>query len=432
MFKKTKLRLVLLNTLVFFLLLTAFSTTLYLYTKERLYSQTDHNLQDNAQHFLNDASHGQLDRRPLDQGREAERRVVYVLWDDKGNAALQMPEGALFQEDMEKLSPDPDHDGDPKKPPGKGQPGQFHTVSIGGNDYRVYNVPVQMKMANGTSIQTLQLLTGLQQSQEMMTSMLWVIIVAGAVCALVAVGAGVYLATRALRPIQQAWNKQQEFVADASHELRTPLTVMKTSLERLFRHPDNTIEQESVGISDAIEETNRMSKLVSQLLTLARSDSNELEILRQPMRVDELVGRMVERFREFAMLKDIEIHSSLDELPVEILGDEERLQQLLVILLDNALKYTEESGRVHVTCRKTANHVQIEVTDTGIGISAEDLPRIFDRFFRGDKMRARTHPGTGLGLSIAQWIVEAHGGKIRAESVPGQGTTISVRLPARG
>ncbi|KEO84876.1 sensor histidine kinase [Tumebacillus flagellatus] len=458
MFKKTKLRLVLLNTLVFFLLLTAFSTTLYIYTKQRLYAQTDQTLNDNAQHFLHDAAHGTIDRRPLEQ-REAERRAVYVLWDDKGTPVLQMPQGALFQEDMSKLRPAKSDAGKTDsstagkapdsataaalaKPGAKNGHqtddllpvdvnGQYLTVTLGNEDYRVLNVPVNFQLSTGQSICTLQLLSNLQQSQEMLTSMLWVIIVSGAVCALLAVGAGIYLASRALRPIQQAWNKQQEFVADASHELRTPLTVMKTSLERLFRHPDHTIEQESEGISDAIDEANRMNKLVSQLLTLARSDSNELEILRQPMRIDTLVERMADRFRELAMLKEIELESTVDS-PVEILADEERLQQLLVILLDNALKYTQEGGRVQISCRKMANHVQIEVTDNGIGISAEDVPRVFDRFFRGDKMRARTHPGTGLGLSIAKWIVEVHGGKIRAESELGQGTTMSVRLPLRG
>ncbi|PWK16449.1 sensor histidine kinase [Tumebacillus permanentifrigoris] len=415
MFKKTKLRLVVLNTIVFFLLLNGFGATLYLYTKERLYSQMDVMLQEQAQHFLHEKNG---DRRPPGGEREAERRVVYVFWDEQGQMQLQVPEGALFAEDMEKLRPE-------------GKAEQKRTVSIGGNDYRVYDLPVNVAIRGAAKqTRTMSVLASSQPTQEMLHSLFWVILVGGSISSLLALGVGIYLATKALRPIQQAWNKQQEFVADASHELRTPLTVMKTSLERLFRHPDHTVLQEGESISDAIDETNRMSKLVSQLLTLARSDSNEVEILRQPMQLDALVERTAERFRELAMLKEIQIESQV-ESSLEVNGDQERLQQLLVILLDNALKYTEDGGRVTVSCRRVSHAVQLEVADTGIGIAAEDLPRVFDRFFRGDKMRARTHPGTGLGLSIAQWIVEAHGGKIRVESEGGKGTRVVVRLPSK-
>jgi signal transduction histidine kinase len=418
MFKKTKLRLVILNTIVFFLLLNGFGATLYLYTKERLYSQMDMMLQEEAQHFLHDRAGGGGNRLPGGGQREAERRVVYVLWDAQGQAQLQVPEGALFAEDMEKLRP-------------KNGGGEKRTVDIGENDYRVYDVKVNLAVRGvAAPITTMSVLASSKPSQEMLHSLFWVIVVGGSVSSLLALAVGIYLASKALRPIQEAWNKQQEFVADASHELRTPLTVMKTSLERLFRHPDHTVMQEGESISDAIDETNRMSKLVSQLLTLARSDSNQLEILRQPLALDVLVERTTERFRELAMLKEIEIDSTV-ESPLEYIGDEERLRQLMVILLDNALKYTGDGGRVTVTCRRVAHAVQLEVADTGVGIPAEDVPRIFDRFFRGDKMRAHQHPGTGLGLSIAKWIVEAHGGKIRAESELGKGTTLIARLPLK-
>lgn len=416
MFKKTKLRLVLLNTLVFFLLLNGFAMTLYFYTKHRLESQMDRSLQENAQHLLREINNGIDQRRGSD--REAEKHLIYVLYDVEGKVLKQMPDGAFFPEDMRKLTPEAAEEG-------------FCTVTLGEHDYRVYNLPVQVTVRGlSTPVRTLQVLSDAQPTQEMLNSLLMVILSAGAVSALLALGVGYYLASRALLPIQKAWNKQQEFVADASHELRTPLTVMKASLERLFRHPGHTIEQESVGIADAIDETNRMSKMVGQLLTLARSDSNELEILRQPLCLDVLVERTVARFREFGMMKEVVIEASV-ESPIEWNGDEERLQQLLVILLDNALKFTEQGGRITVSCRRVANAVQLEVADTGIGIPEDVLPQIFDRFFRGDKMRARTTQGTGLGLAIAKWIVEAHGGRIRAESQLGKGTTFYVRLPSR-
>ena len=406
MFKKTRLRLVVLNAVVFFLLLNALGAMLYLYTEHRLYQQVDRTLTEESQHVQHQLGENGTGA-PKGGQREAERRIVYLLRDAKGQVQKQVPEGALLPEDWGQVAP---HQGDEA----------FRTVTLGSHKYRVYQMPYN----NGTA----QMFFNLEQTQEMLDSLLLVIGLGVLVSGLLALLIGLYLANLSLRPIQNAWNKQQEFVADASHELRTPLTVVHTQLERLFRHPSHTIEQESLLISEAMDETRRMSKLVAQLLTLARSDSNEQEIMCQPVSMDAVVERAVNSFQPLAELKDIRLVIDLEH-PLSMTGDSERLNQLLVILLDNALKYTQEGGTITVTCKRNANAILLEVCDTGIGIKKEDLPHIFDRFFRGDKMRSRTQEGSGLGLSIAKWIVEAHGGRIRADSELGQGTTVLVRLP---
>jgi len=173
-----------------------------------------------------------------------------------------------------------------------------------------------------------------------------------------------------------------------------------------------------------------LSKLVSDLLTLARSDSNELQIMPQKFRLDEIVQKCTQVFTQLAIVKEISLETEIEE-PLEMDGDEERLHQLLVILLDNALKYTNEHGKIFVSCKREGQRVVVLVKDTGIGIPKEDIPYLFDRFYRVDKMRSRSTEGTGLGLSIAKWIVDAHHGKIQVSSEEGIGTSFLVTLPMR-
>jgi two-component system sensor histidine kinase CiaH len=333
---------------------------------------------------------------------------------------MQIPEHAIYMKNVQKF-----------RPVSTGQ--SLRTIQIDGHFYRILELPLEKDhkgQGKGNTDQIFQLVYNLQPEKEMLRHLLMVTGFEGIVSSVAAVVAGIYLANKALIPIQLAWKKQQQFVADASHELRTPLAVIKLHLERLFRHPNHTIEQESEHISEVIRETSRMIKMVSDLLTLARSDSNQLQILCQEIRLDKILERVTQQFKEVAMVKQIEFNTSISS-PITMVGDEERLHQLFVILLDNAFKYNKEKGTVRVVCLKKASQAQIEIKDTGIGIAKNDIPYIFDRFFRGDKARTRTHEGTGLGLSIAKWIVEAHKGKIYVESELGVGTRFIIHLPIK-
>ena len=429
MFRKTRIRLVTLNVIVVFLLLNLLGGAVYYTMKYRLYSQVDRELEKVSQRLtvdplprlqrMDDESfpYNRMERKKY---IDLERRYTLLVWDSFGQVMGTAFGDRLEPEDFpEFLHID--------KPDGT------ETVSIRGQMYRVQTVTVPKKVVVGDRVQIayqFQLIYNLAPEQNMLSSLLYVVVIGGAVSVVIAIVAGWFLARRALIPIQVSWEKQQQFIADASHELRTPLTAIMVNLERLFRHPDHTIEQESEKIMIGMQEAKRLSKLVADLLTLARSDSNELQIMSKRIRLDEVVQKCTQVFTQLAIVKEISLETNI-EGPLEIAGDEERLHQLLVILLDNALKYTNKGGSIYVSCKKDGNRVVILVKDSGIGISKENIPYLFDRFFRVDKMRSRSTEGTGLGLSIAKWIVDAHHGKIHVSSEEGIGTSFLVTLPVK-
>ncbi len=261
----------------------------------------------------------------------------------------------------------------------------------------------------------------------LLNNLLWIII-GGLIVGMVSIiVASYFLARRAMIPIQAAWEKQQQFVADASHELRSPITGIYSNAELMLRHPQLTIQEQSHRINTIMKESSRMTKLIASLLTLARSDADKAELQVAPVDFSEMVEMVAEHFKPLEELNKVSLTVQIKPA-IELMADRERLHQLVVILLDNAFKYTSEGGKILLSCDKDDKSAIVVVQDTGCGIAAEHLPHIFDRFFRGDKARSRDKGGTGLGLAIAKWIVEKHGGKIAVES-SGKGTTFQVSIP---
>jgi len=258
---------------------------------------------------------------------------------------------------------------------------------------------------------------------------LGLILAGGAVAGLaLSVAGGYFLAGRALRPIKAAMDKQQEFVADASHELRTPLSLIRANAEILKREADKPVSVNSESVDDIISETDRLANLVGQMLTLARADSGRARIETTPV---DLAGMVRDTAREMRLLaSDRGIVVEAQAPPSVIVeGDGLRLRELLTILIDNSLKYSEEGARVDVALAQRNGMAVLQVRDTGRGIPEEALPRIFERFYRADKARSRELGGTGLGLAIAKWIVDMHHGNIGIQSEVGRGTTVTVELP---
>lgn len=261
----------------------------------------------------------------------------------------------------------------------------------------------------------------------LLNNLLWIII-GGLIVGMVSIiVASYFLARRAMIPIQAAWEKQQQFVADASHELRSPITGIYSNAELMLRHPQLTIQEQSHRINTIMKESSRMTKLIASLLTLARSDADKAELQLAPVDFSEMVEMVAEHFKPLEELNKVSLTVQIKPA-IELMADRERLHQLAVILLDNAFKYTSEGGKILLSCDKDDKSAILVVQDTGCGIATEHLPHIFDRFFRGDKARSRDKGGTGLGLAIAKWIVEKHGGKIAVES-SGKGTTFQVSIP---
>ena len=227
-----------------------------------------------------------------------------------------------------------------------------------------------------------------------------------------------------LRRVNEA---QKRFVGDAAHELRAPLTSIQGNLGLLKRFENMELAERRAAVSDAYLEASRLGRLVTDMLALARGDSGE-NLRREPLHFDELLSESLRQASHLAVQHRLELEE-FTHCVIE--GDRDRLKQLALILLENALKYTPPGGSVRVSLQCNPDWSTMTVTDSGVGIAPEDLPHVFERFYRADKGRARSSDpgGTGLGLPIAQWIVAQHGGEIGIDSTVGIGTTVTVRLP---
>jgi signal transduction histidine kinase len=419
MFRKTLRNLTLLNSVVFLLIFLLFSGTLYAYVSNQLFDKVDASMRQKAESFrlVNGRPAPMMNPRAF-----FDPRVFILLRDANGSIINLYP---FTTEDFNEIA----------NYLSQAEYDKMQTQKIEEHYYRILSIPyrggetrLSRQELGDRHIQEVIAVSIVDSELSLLRNFLQIILTGLIIGMLAIVLAGYYLAKRALIPIISAWDKQQQFVADASHELRTPLAVIKSNAELLLRHPDRTIEDESFRITNVVRESMRMSKLVSTLLTLARADTNQLELHFTPVAINDVITSIAEQFKPLAELKGIELEVTLCDT-VELTADKERLQQLIVILLDNAIKYTPAGGNIKLSCRKQVNSVNLLIEDTGAGIAPQDLPRIFDRFYRGDKARSREQGGSGLGLAIAKWIVEAHGGKIKAESEVGVGTQFQLTLP---
>ncbi|MBP2625374.1 MAG: integral rane sensor signal transduction histidine kinase [Firmicutes bacterium] len=419
MFQRTLRRLTLLNSIVFLLIFIAFGVMLYGYVARQLFDDIDQAMEHKVNAFhISNGRPGSGNAPPA----FFDPRILILLRDGEGNIINLYP---FPIEGITEITTFLD----------KVQTNKLQTRRIEDHVYRILSLPYGYSdniliRGNTTpsAIQEVIAISIVDSEVGILRRFMFIIFTGQLVAMIVIIPAGYYLAQRALVPIRAAWEKQQQFVADASHELRTPLAVIKSNAELLLRHPAHTVEEETIRITNVVRETIRMSKLVSTLFTLARADANQIELQTAPLILSEVIIHVAEQFDPLAEMKNIRLQVDMQD-EIEIVADKERLHQLFVILLDNAIKYTAAQGSINVLCHKQSNMAVIKVADTGSGIEPEDLSRIFDRFFRGDKVRSRDAGGAGLGLAIAHWIVEKHGGKIWATSEIGVGTQIYINLP---
>jgi heavy metal sensor kinase len=230
-----------------------------------------------------------------------------------------------------------------------------------------------------------------------------------------------------LERIESSVNRLTQFTADASHELRAPLTLIQTAAEYTLRR-ERSREELLEALRKILHETNRTAALVGRLLDLARADSGKSQLHLMPIDLAALLNDIAGTAAPLARKKQIQFTSQLGDGPVLVMGDDPSLRELFLILIDNAVKYTAKKGSIALRLSREAECAVVEVTDTGVGIAREDLPHVFDRFWRADKVRSREMGGTGLGLSIAKWIVDRSGGVITVTSELGAGSTFMVRL----
>jgi two-component system OmpR family sensor kinase len=227
--------------------------------------------------------------------------------------------------------------------------------------------------------------------------------------------------------LDASFRQMKQFSADASHELRTPLSVMRTQLETALTSSAGADELKSIA-ANCLDEAMRMSTIIDNLLLLARADAGQELVRHEPVDLQKLVRETYDECVLLASPKSIKV-TLRESQPVTILGDELRLRQMLLNLIDNAIRYNRMSGTIDLHLTRDTTFAEICIADTGIGIPENQVPRIFDRFYRVDRARSRALGSSGLGLSIAQWIVHAHGGTIGVASTVNRGSEFCVRLP---
>lgn len=274
----------------------------------------------------------------------------------------------------------------------------------------------------------IQLLINVDGEKDLVNAYFRIISLAVLLGCILSILASYILSKKTLKPLTDNLIKQTEFVQNVSHELRTPLTIIQAKQELLLQEPNAKIIDKSEDIVLTLNETKRLSKLVKELLILSRADSNKLNLQKESVNIDDYLKEIILPYKEIAQMQEKEIVLDLN-YKVDINIDASKIYQLMIILLDNAIKYTEAKDKIEIKTYLKDNRCNIEVKDTGIGISDEGLKRIFERFYREDRARNRETGGIGLGLSIANVIVTAHNGTIKASHNEPKGTIFTIKLP---
>ena len=296
----------------------------------------------------------------------------------------------------------------------------LRTVEHRGVTFRIYSQKLHARKLQGHAF-AVQVARDLEPEEDALHGLLRNMLLGAAVCVAVAAVGGWFLAGKSLAPVAAAFERQQTFVADASHELRTPLAVIRANAEFLQQE-----QPDSEEASEILAETDRLTSLVEAMLALARGQGGASA--ERHIDLGELVTSSAQALRPLAGERKVALDVSVEN-GLDVRGNPDQLHQLVVILVDNALRYTPEGGKVAVDARRIDGSAVVAVSDTGIGIDPDALEHVFERFYRADEARTRAFGGSGLGLSIAEQLVTEHGGQIAAESTPGEGSTFTVSLP---
>lgn len=420
--KKQQTRFMLLNLLAFTVIFTLFGIIIFNQVQTTLFSQTDEELmqvrkvvEEAPQERIRPAGADPQNTNFASRGANPNPRITILFWNEQGEIANEEQIGTLlFENFFEDLTLDTESEGV-----------ITNTTFDETFDYR----SLLFEDEDPTDdIAYTQLLVNIDPEQTIIENFGKLLAICSLIFIVLSISASYVLSKKMVKPIVQSWNRQAEFVENASHELRTPLTVIQNKLELLLTAPQAKIMDRFENIAMSLSETRRLSKLTTDLLTLARADSSEIQLQKETINLDPFIRHALAPYEEIAESQDKEFWLDL-QADVSMEADRSRLHQLLVILLDNALKYTDTGERIGIRSYMEERNTVIEVSDEGAGIKEDNLPYIFDRFYREDKARSRETGGIGLGLSIAQWIVESHGGTITAFANKPSGTTFQVKLP---
>jgi heavy metal sensor kinase len=449
-----RLRLTLWYVALLAIVLLGFSTFLYASLSRKLYAELDHRLRTEKQRVIDELN---LDKESpdLDDLQDLPTGLVVALYDHTGGHLIDGNTPQPLPVPPEALT--------------RVRQGQEvrNTIRLAdGTQWRALITPVSRE---GHLIGVLHMASSERDIAAALDQLVALIVIAIPLTLLLAIGGGLFLAGRALGPIDRitrsaeqieaedlsrrlnlpwspdevgrlaatfdrmldrldrAFQRQRQFTADASHELRTPLAMLISQADIALEWHRSAEEYRQV-IASIREEAARMGRLLDELLTLARADAGQQELILEPLALHDLVDDVVKAMALLAEARGVCLEGRAP-VPMTVEGDQTRITQLLVNLIDNGLKYTPAGGVVTVSLERASHWAELRVMDTGVGISAEHLPHVFERFYRVDPARSRAEGGAGLGLSICQWIARAHGGDITVTSQAGRGTIFTVCLP---
>lgn len=340
-------------------------------------------------------------------------RLIYIIRDSKGDVANTETLGRIYNDYLYGTEFN------------KNIINKIYSLKIG-NNYNYRGITVEANSGSGEKFY-LQLLANVDGEVETLNNMTDTLLVGSLIIIGVAIIGSYILSKMTLKPIMDSYKKQTEFVQNASHELRTPLTIIQAKQELLLQEPEAKILDKSEDINIMLRETKRLTKLIKELMVLAMADTNELKMKKEKVNIDNLIKEITIPYKEFADMQEKQIKLNLN-YNKEINVDRNKINQLLVILLDNAIKYTAEGDNIEINTYSKDGKCVIEVADTGIGISKEAIKHVFDRFYREDKARSREKGGTGLGLSIAHTIVKMHGGNIKIINNEPKGAKVIIKI----
>lgn len=356
----------------------------------------------------------QMNREPLGNNRF---NTQIILWSEDGKILNKEVLGGRFTE-LEDLKLDKNHID------------SIQTVNFKNSSDKLSFRSYTIETPQIEGIAYIQFLANTNQIADSMKTFETTLIICMIVFWLISIGISFYISKMNMQPILASWRRQQEFVENASHELRTPLAIIQNSLQQLFTRPEHTIMEESEPIAQALNETRRMNGLTEDLLTLARSDSNQLLLQKEAVEPKQFLQELAQPFQEIAEMNEKQfVLENFADQPMMI--DEKRIHQVLVILLDNALKYTEAKDKIVLQSEVSNDTWLLEVKNSGPSISDEDKKHIFERFYREDRSRNKETGGYGLGLAIAQQIICQHKGKLTVRDWEPKGVIFQIRLPMK-
>ncbi|CEK33618.1 MAG: sensor histidine kinase [Paraclostridium sordellii] len=405
--KKTRKKLTTINTLVVGIIFILFTIFIYQYFYNLTYKSIDNELYIQSKKFTHDINRGSLGfNRELPPDTVLRGTMIYIS--KNGELLKAFPENMSNYIRPFSLSEDL-KDG-------------IVTYKYNGHSFR------QIKI--NYNLYTIEIIKIVDTEEMLLNQLKFVLIISIILASITVYFISKFLTKKSLKPIEESWKNQELFVQDASHELRTPLTIIFSKIESIIKRPKNSVEEEMNNLVIVMKEVRRLSKLVSDLLKLTKEDAI-ITINKSKTNIIDVIGDILIQYEDICQLQSKNLKFNYDLKDQSIYTDKEKLKQILIILIDNAIKYTKEDDYIIVRLFEEGSNIKIEVEDSGIGIKEEELPLIFNRFYRASSHRESNKDGSGIGLSIAKILIGNLNGKIAVSSKYKKGSIFSIYIPKK-